>query len=223
MSFFYNFLLSYIFLTSFYYYRKNFNSFDSFISYIFRLLLVFLDYKVDKFNLDTLPSKLIIIGSHTSIYDFIIGTIFYYGYLHKRYVTFILMKKDFEKIVSPLFYFMNKVKLISVDKNKNNSITKNLTEKLKDENNYIIFIAPEGTRKCVENIRSGYWYISKSLNAYISYLGIDFLNRIIILEDPRIPYDSFDDEIDSFIKSTKKYVPMYPERCFWNKNFYEKE
>ena len=223
MSFFYNFLLSYIFLTSFYFYRKNFISFDSFISYIFRLLLNFLDYKVNEFSLDNLPSKMIIIGSHTSIYDFIIGIIFYYGYLHKRYVTFILMKKDFERIVSPLLYFINnKVKFISVDKNKNNSITKNLTEKLKDENNYIIFIAPEGTRKCIENIKSGYWYISKSLNAYITYLGIDFYNKIIILEDSRLPYDSFDDEIDAFIKSCKKYVPMYPERCFWTKNFYEK-
>lgn len=73
---------------------------------------------------------------------------------------------------------MNNIKLISVDKNKNNSITKNLSEKLKDENNYIIFIAPEGTRKCVENIKSGYWYISKSLNAYIAYLGIDFLIKL---------------------------------------------
>jgi hypothetical protein len=36
--------------------------------------------------------------------------------------SFILMKKDFEKIVNPLFYFMNNVKLISVDNSLSNDI-----------------------------------------------------------------------------------------------------
>ena len=88
MSLFYNFLISYLFLTSFYFYSKNFKKFDDFISYIFKSLLSYLDYKVSPFILDDLPSKIIIIGSHTSIYDFFIGTIFYYAYLHEKYDTY---------------------------------------------------------------------------------------------------------------------------------------
>ena len=226
MSLFYNFLISYLFLTSFYFYSKNFKKFDDFISYIFKSLLSYLDYKVSPFILDDLPSKIIIIGSHTSIYDFIIGTLFYYAYLHQRYSTYVLMKKDFEKICKPFLYFFdNKFKLICVDKNKSkeqgSGVTQEITETLKDKDNYVIFIAPEGTRKCVENIRTGYWIISKSLNASIAYLGIDFSSKDIIFEDPRLPFESFEDEKTEFIKSCKKYVPIYPERCFWTKNFYE--
>ena len=226
MSLFYNFLISYLFLTSFYFYSKNFKKFDDFISYIFKSLLSYLDYKVSPFILDDLPSKIIIIGSHTSIYDFIIGTLFYYAYLHERYSTYVLMKKDFEKICRPFLYFFDsKFKLICVDKNKSkeqgSGVTQELTESLKDKDNYVIFIAPEGTRRCVENIRSGYWIISKSLNASIAYLGIDFSSKDIIFEDSRLPFESFEDEKTEFIKSCKKYVPIYPERCFWTKNFYE--
>jgi len=226
MSFFYNFLISYLFLTSFYFYSKNFKKFDHFISYIFKSLLSYLDYKVSPFILNDLPSRLIIIGSHTSIYDFIIGTLFYYAYLHERYSTYVLMKKDFEKITRPFLYFFDsKFKLICVDKSKckeeGSGITKELKESLKDKDNYVIFIAPEGTRKCVENIRTGYWIISKSLNASIAYLGIDFSSKDIILEDPRLQFESFHDEKTEFINSCKKYVPIYPERCFWTKNFYE--
>jgi 1-acyl-sn-glycerol-3-phosphate acyltransferase len=226
MKFFYNFLIIYIFLTSFYFYSKNFKNFDHFVSTIFKLLLNYLGYKVVPFNLYKLPSKIIIIGSHTSIYDFIIGTIFYYAYLHERYSTYVLMKKNFEKIVRPfLYFFSSKFKLISVDKSNSKKnglgITKSITDSLKDETNYVIFIAPEGTRRCVENIRTGYWIISKNLNASIAYLGIDFSSKDIIFENPRLPFESFDDEKEEFIKSCKKYVPIYPERCFWTKDFYE--
>ena len=226
MSFFYNFLISYLLLTSFYFYSKNFKKFDHFISYIFKSLLSYFEYKVVPFNLYELPSKIIIIGSHTSIYDFIIGTLFYYAYLHERYSTYVLMKKDFEKICKPFLYFFDsKFKLICVDKNKSkkegSGVTQELTESLKDKDNYVIFISPEGTRRSVEDIRTGYWIISKSLNANIAYLGIDFSSKDIVLEDPRLPFESFEDEKTEFIRSCKKYVPIYPERCFWTRNFYE--
>jgi hypothetical protein len=178
-------------------------------------ILSLLDYKIDS-NILHLPSKLIVISSHTSIQDFIIGSLYYYAILYKRFDAYVLMKRQFEKICSPfLFLFSSKFKLISVDSTKSNNITQNLSKSLENKDNYMIFISPEGTRNKTDVIKSGYWHISKNLNIDILYIGIDFSLRTIILEPPRKPCQTLEDDKNEFIKCTKRYTPLYPERCFW--------
>ena len=88
------------------------------------------------------------------------------------------MKKLFESMVSPFLLFIdNKVKIISVDKTKNGLTTK-IIETLKTKDNYLIFIAPEGTRKITQTLRKGYWIIAKELNIDVIYVGIDFHKNI---------------------------------------------
>jgi 1-acyl-sn-glycerol-3-phosphate acyltransferase len=227
MYYFYLLLFFYAFISSFYLYKKNFNNFDKLISFVFKQILKYLSYEIESYDETLLPSKLIIISSHTSIYDFIIGTFVYYAYLHEKYDTYVLMKKEFEKICSPLLVFFDKkFKLISVNSTKKieNHVSLGLTDticnSLKEKNNYILYIAPEGTRKCTDKLRSGYWNISKILNVDVMYLGINFSSKKIFLEKPREVEDSWDDEKIIFINSCKKYIPMYPERCYWTKDFY---
>ena len=181
-------------------------------------ILYLLGFKFD--NNIKLPSKLIIIGSHTSIYDFFIGLLIYYTLL-TNYNAYILMKNKFEIICTPILQMIDsKFNLISIDTTKKNNITKQICDKFENKDNYIIFLAPEGTRKCTNKIKSGYWYISKNLNIDIVYLGIDYNTKTIIFEDYRKPKETFNDEQEEFIKSCKKYIPLYPERCYWTKNYY---
>ncbi len=191
------------------------------ISNIFKNTLLYLNYKVDPISIDDFPSKIIMVSSHTTIYDFIIGAIFYYGYLHKRYDTYVLMKKEFERVVSPILWlFDSKFKLISVVPSKKQHLTAQIVQTLQTMNNYILYLAPEGTRKCNENLRTGYWVIAKELKADIVYIGIDYMSKTITLEKSRKVMENWEDEKYEFIKSVKKYVPLYPERCYWTKDFY---
>jgi 1-acyl-sn-glycerol-3-phosphate acyltransferase len=216
------FILCFLFIISIYKYNKNFKNVDEFISYIFKKILLFLDYDIDDFNINELPSKIIMISSHTSVYDFIIGSLFYYGYLHSKYSTFVVMKKEFESFSSPILkLFDKKFQLISIDTSKKNiGATEQICNNLRNKNNYILYLAPEGTRRCTDNIRSGYWYISKNLNIDIIYIGIDFSLKSITLEKSRKPKNTWDEEQEEFIRCCKKYIPLYPERCNWTKNFY---
>ena len=183
-------------------------------------LLSLLSYKILLKDIDELPSKLIIIGSHTTIYDFIIGILFYYAILRKKYSTYIFMKNSFEFICNPILtIFDKKINFVSVDKTKG-GLTMQICDKLKDKDNYIIFISPEGTRKCTPTLRTGYWYIAKNLDINILYIGIDFSLKKIEMEDYRKPFDTWEEENEQFIKSCVKYIPLYPERCFWTKDYY---
>jgi 1-acyl-sn-glycerol-3-phosphate acyltransferase len=148
------FLYIFFLFSLFYSYFKYSNNFR--YSFLKKILLFF-GYKIDNIDIKKLPSKLIIIGSHTSIYDFFIGIIFYYAIMHKRYSTYVCMKHSFEIICKPiLLLFDEKFKLISINtQKKGEGITSQICNKLRNEDNYIIFIAPEGTRKCTETLRSG--------------------------------------------------------------------
>lgn len=205
---------------TYYFFKTNFNTFENLISYSCQKILHLVGFEFEKININELPSKFIIIGSHTSIYDFIIGALYYYANLHHRYSCQILMKKEFEKVCTPILsFFDSKFKLIQVNTEKKN-LTSQICTTLKPQDNYIIFIAPEGTRKCTENIRSGYWYIAKELDIQIIYLGIDFYSKKIIIEKERNHMETFEEDKELFIKSCVKYIPLYPERCYWTKDYY---
>jgi 1-acyl-sn-glycerol-3-phosphate acyltransferase len=223
---FYTLLLFFTFVFIIYPLNKFIN-----IAYLFRVLLNYLDYKVELIEKNEMPKKIIIISSHTSIYDFFIGLILYYGYLHENYDTYVLMKKQFEIICTPILTFFDKrFKLISISKKNieytdkykvKKGITQQICNKLKNkDDNYLIFIAPEGTRKCIDKLRSGYWYIAKELDIHIMYLGIDFSTKNIVMERPRKALLTWEEEESEFIRCSKKYVPLYPERCFWTKDYY---
>ena len=221
MYYFYTIIFFYFLLYSFH----SFQSYHKFISFISNKLLLLFGYKINIIDINKLPSKIIIIGSHTSIYDFLFGLLFYYAFLHERYSTYIFMKNSFEMICKPLLIlFDKKFKLISVDTDKNKKgLTYQISDKLKNEDNYVIFISPEGTRKCIEKIKSGYWYISKNLDIDILYLGIDYSLKTITIEDFRKPYEKWEEEEKYFIDCCIKYTPLYPECCFWTKNYYEND
>jgi 1-acyl-sn-glycerol-3-phosphate acyltransferase len=188
----------------------------------FQFLLKIIGFNVN-IDIKNLPSKVIFISSHTSIYDFLIGMIIYYGYLHKKYKLYCLMKKLFESMVSPFLLLIdNKVNIISVDKTKNGLTTK-IIDTLKTKDNYLIFIAPEGTRKINQTLRKGYWIIAKELNIDVVYVGIDFHKKYIQLEKNRKVDENWNVEQDNFIQEAIKYTPLYPEKFYWTKNYYDAE
>ena len=130
------------------------------------------------------------------------------------------MKKSFEIYVSPLLKWMDsKFQMIQVDSSKQ-GLTQKITSQLQNQSNYVIGIAPEGTRSCVSKLRKGYYYIAKELNLPIVYLGIDFLERKIKLEPVHLIEDSWEKEEMWFIQNCKKYTPLYPEQCFWTRDEY---
>ena len=188
-------------------------------NYIHKILLYLMGFKIDINKLNQLPSKVILISTHTSVYDFFIGIFLYYGYLHHKYDNYILMKKYFEKYTNPFFYVIDKkLRLIKVEKEKNGLINK-ILDQVKYKDNYLIYLSPEGTRSYIERLRTGYWVIAKELNLDVCFVGVDFYNKSITFEDCRKVENYWDDEELKFKKSASKYPPLFPENC----HFYRKE
>ena len=66
-------------------------------------------------------------------------------------------------------------------------------------------------------------HIHNNINLLVDilYLGVDYALKTITIEDYRKPYNTLEEEEKYFIECCGKYIPLYPERCFWTKNYYE--
>ena len=172
-------------------------------------------FKIDTKSIESMPSKIVLITSHTSFYDGIISILLLYGYLYRKYQVNILVKKEFAKYFK---FFNNRyLNTISVDRNKKYNIVDNICEQMKDKDNYIIALAPEGTRSYTTKVRTGFWFISEKLNIPFSFVGIDFKYKFITFTDPRSVKD-LDEDIEWFKNQCNCYIPLYPDRCAFHKN-----
>ncbi len=199
--------------------------YEHFISLIIKNILNFLkfDIQITNEHVENLPSKLIMVSSHTSIHDFFICYFVNYLYFRNKYNMNIVMKKSFEELTTPIIKLIdNKIKIIQVDSSKKGT-TQQIIDYLKDKDNYILALAPEGTRKCVKELRKGYFFIGKELNINIIYIGVDFKKKIIKIEPVHQIEDEWENEKNWFIENCKKYKPLYPERCNWTKEEFLEE
>ncbi len=181
-----------------------------------------------KFLEDNPNKSYIMITSHTSVVDFIVGLLIYYGYLGKKHSIYVLMKKEFEYFVSPVLHIFDKrFKLIPVEKG-NSGLINQIVSFVSSENKinpapFYISLTPEGTRRLTEKIHTGYWILSKELNLDVVFVGIDFYDKRIFFEEPREVKDNWEEEKKMFIKSVERYVPVFPEKCYWVKHYYDLE
>jgi 1-acyl-sn-glycerol-3-phosphate acyltransferase len=61
---------------------------------------------------------------------------------------------------------------------------------------FILGLAPEGTRKKVDKLRTGFYYIAKKAKVPIVPVGFDFATKTVVVEKPFYPTDDFEQDMD---------------------------
>lgn len=206
----------------YYYFIRNYDDFLYSISEYGLQLLQF-ECNITEDEIQQLPNKIIMVSTHTTVYDFVIAFLVYHKILYKKYKLQVVMKKSFEEYVSPLLQRVDhKIECIQIDEHKN-GYTEQIIENLRNKDNYILGISPEGTRKCVDTLKSGYYYISKGLgNIPILFIGIDYSKRKICIDSIHEIEENWEKESEWFQSRAGLYTPLFPERCFWTKDTYIK-
>lgn len=180
-------------------------------------------FKVNIDSLQNIPKKSIIVMPHTSIYDGVFSTMVYHAFFRKEHNIYFIMKDEFgipAKTICENFFPYTRIIPINNTTLQSQNIVNQVVQELKDNDNYILCIAPEGTRKLTSRIKSGFYYISKELDVPVVFFGINFSNKTIEFSPPRKMGNSFEVEKDWFGQMCKKYVPLYPENCFYTTDYY---
>ena len=122
--------------------------------------------------------KVIILGApHTSNWDFIIAM----GSMLSVGLKFSYMMKK-EAFFWPLGWLWKKLGGIPIDRSKKNDVTSQITEWFNNNDNVMLGITPDGTRKKVDKFKKGYLRMAYAANVPVFIIGIHGPTKTVMLD-----------------------------------------
>ena len=147
------------------------------------------------FSKDTVKKAVIIAVPHTSWYDFAISLLL-------RKVT--KVKTNFvgkkELFTWPFGYYFRAVGGKPLDRTSGQNKVDAIAQLFEGETEFRLALAPEGTRKKVDNWKTGFYYIAKAANVPIIMYTLDFKNKQNKISEPFYPTDDIEADF-KFMKS----------------------
>jgi 1-acyl-sn-glycerol-3-phosphate acyltransferase len=161
------------------------------IRFFWGLFLRVLGWKVRGRFPYQLKKCVVIVGPHTSSWDFVIGLALRsrLGLTHARF----LGKAELFK--APFGFFFRALGGIPVDRFASNNMVDQVVEIFNREESLVLAMAPEGTRKKVERLRTGFYYIAKNAAVPLVMAGLDFGKKELVIAEP---FFTSDDEAADF-------------------------
>lgn len=159
------------------------------------------------FSKDTVKKAVIIALPHTSWHDFYIGLLL-------RKITNV--KTNFvgkkELFTWPFGYYFRAVGGAPLDRTSGQNKVQAIAQLFKGKDEFRLTLAPEGTRKKVEEWKTGFYYIAKEANVPIIMFTLDFQNKVNHISEPFYPTEDSDADfkfMKSFFKGVVGKKPEY--------------
>lgn len=146
---------------------------------------------------------------HTSYIDFLIGKMFnlYLGFP----IHFMIKKETF---IFPFGYILKSIGGVPVDRKRPSASMVKIIEQFKKSKQFVIVIAPEGTRNKVTQWKPGFWYFATKANVPIVPIGLNYKTKTCYMCDA--VYMTNDREADfQKLKNIFKTLDLsarYPEK-----------
>ena len=176
------------------------------LSSINALLLKLLGWKVIvEGNLDELKKYIVVVVPHTSNWDFPLGLMVRSSI--RQDIKFVGKRSLFKPPHGAVFRWLGG---IPVDRSKSNNTVDATIDMFNNRSELAICIAPEGTRKKVDRLKSGFYYIARGANVAIVLCKFDFENKEVVFREPF--YTTDDKEADmalihDYFKNVRGKIP----------------
>jgi 1-acyl-sn-glycerol-3-phosphate acyltransferase len=155
-----------------------------------------------------LKKGVILVGPHTTWKDFTIAMAFR-SLLHIKHGKYLGKAELFSGPFGFLFKWLGGT---PVDRFSKHGVVDQVVEKFNKADKLFIALSPEGTRKKVDKLRTGFYYIAKKANVPIVMVGLDYAKKELSVSDPIY---TTDDETADFRKIIEFFAPLkgyYPEQ-----------
>ncbi len=146
--------------------------------FIGRSVLFLLGWKIVG-QLPNAPKGVIIGVPHTSLWDFFLAMAFMLS-IGIRF-NWLMKKEGFIFPFGSLLRYMNGV---PVDRSRSNDVTRQMVDWFNKNDKAWLTIAPEGTRKNVRRMKTGYLRIAKAVNVPVVVVGLHKSSREIRIHPP---------------------------------------
>jgi 1-acyl-sn-glycerol-3-phosphate acyltransferase len=135
-------------------------------------LLRLFGWKIDRKAPENVNKAVIVVGPHTSNWDFVIGKM---AFAYYRVNAKFLIKK--ELFFPPLGWLLRALGGIPVDRKKNNNITEQAVRYFTENEKCYLVFTPEGTRSYNPNWKKGFYYIAQNAGVPIYIAYIDYKTK----------------------------------------------
>ncbi|MFD2551043.1 1-acyl-sn-glycerol-3-phosphate acyltransferase [Bizionia sediminis] len=159
------------------------------------------------FSKHTVKKAVLIAVPHTSWHDF------YIGVLLRKIVgvksNFIAKKELF---VGPFGWYLKSIGGAPIDRGSKQDKVKAIAQLFKDNEEFRLALAPEGTRKKVTEWRTGFYFIAKEAQVPIIMFTLDFKNKENRISQPFYPTDNMEADfkhMKAFFKGVEGKVAAY--------------
>ena len=126
---------------------------------------------------------------HTSWIDIFVGLLV--RSISGESISFIGKKELFTPLTA---WFFRSLGGAPIDRSGNKDTVESIVAMFEAHKKFRIALAPEGTRKKVDKLRTGYYYIAKRLNIPIVPVAFDYENKRVVVHQNF--YTSSDDQKD---------------------------
>lgn len=151
------------------------------------------------------PKMVIAVAPHTSAWDIVVGMAVRKVVPIKE--AYYLGKK--ELFDGPFGWFFRATGGTPVDRFSSNGAVQQVVEKFNQHEVFRLAMSPEGTRKKVDKLRTGFYHIAREANVPILLTGFDFKKKEVIFSDLIYPSNESDDfkKIIAFFATVEGKIP----------------
>ena len=177
--------------------------------YLTRFMMRLIGWRVEG-KLPDLPKFILIGAPHTSNWDFVLflGVIF----TLKANVRFMGKAELFRKPIDWFFYYCGGV---PVDRKKSTGLVEQMVDACNKSDNFILTIAPEGTRHHVAEWKKGFYHIAKSAGIPIAMAQVDGKHKTVhIIEQVIQPTENMEADMKSIQGFFEGVVGVNPKRKY---------
>lgn len=154
-----------------------------------------------------LKKFVIAVAPHTSNWDFVVG-VAARSILRIQKAQFLGKSQLFKP---PFGWFFRMLGGHPVERTTSQDMVDQVVKIFDRHDEFILAMAPEGTRKKVEKLRTGFYYIAKGAHVPIVPVGFDYKKKEVVVGQPLYPSDSFDGDTEKILSFYRKIRGRNPE------------
>lgn len=158
-----------------------------------------------------LKKMVLAVGPHTHWTDVMVGFAAR-NELNINHARFLGKKELF---VGPLGWILRKMGGTPVDRFSKQGVVEQAAALFAANENFILGLAPEGTRKRVDTLRSGFYHIAQKANVPIVPIGLDYEHKQLLIGESFFAGEDQDADLNKltgFYSGIKGKVPAFDMR-----------
>lgn len=153
-----------------------------------------------------LKKYVVVVGPHTSNWDFLVG-VAARSILRMQKAKFLGKSQLFRP---PFGWFFRAIGGYPVDRTRSTDMVEQAAALIREHDEFILAMAPEGTRKKVQKLRTGFYYIALAAGVPIVPVGFDYGRRQVTFGAPLYP-TSIESDMPVLIQFFAGIVGKNPE------------